>query len=83
MSWNYRVIRFEDPDGTNVLAIHEVYYDLDGETPIKYSENPAVILTQENESSWYEDLERELGRIREALDKPILNVKDFDKCSSG
>ena len=30
MSWNYRVMRFTDPDGTHVFAVHEVYYDTAG-----------------------------------------------------
>lgn len=30
MTWNYRVMRTTDPDGTHVFAIHEVYYDAGG-----------------------------------------------------
>ena len=27
MSWEYRVMRYTDPDGSFDFAIHEVYYD--------------------------------------------------------
>ena len=31
MTWNYRVIKRTYPDGTEIFAIHEVYYNEDGE----------------------------------------------------
>ena len=30
MSWNHRVLRTTEPDGSHVFAIHEVYYHDDG-----------------------------------------------------
>lgn len=27
MSWNYRIVRTQDPDGSPLYAIHEAYYD--------------------------------------------------------
>jgi len=79
MSWNYRVIRHEEPDGSTALAIHEVYYDLDGETPIKYGENPAVIIGEG--AGKIDGLKWQLDMMRDALESPILDEKDFE-CSS-
>ena len=30
MTWNYRVVRSKDVDGSDIYALHECYYDKDG-----------------------------------------------------
>ncbi len=30
MSWNHRIVRRKDPDGTLTFAVHEAYYDSEG-----------------------------------------------------
>jgi hypothetical protein len=74
MSWNYRVMRRVDPDGTDWFAIHEVYYDAAG-NPDGYTENPVDVSGDSLEGlSWV------LDRMREALNKPILDEEECGKC---
>jgi hypothetical protein len=67
MSWNYRVIRGGDPGGV-YYAIHEVYYDADGE-PNGWCEADALADTRD-------DLFSVLERMNEAAKKPVLEVRE-------
>jgi hypothetical protein len=75
-SWNYRVIEF-----VTVLEtwreIREVHYD--SGVPVGYSAVPADV-------SWFpNDVDNDstpiaiLDRMREALSKPVLTAKDFER----
>jgi hypothetical protein len=73
MSWDYRVVRHIDKDDVS-YAIHEAYYD-DEANPDK-----ATSITQcaiDPTGATLEELQEELAHIRLALDKPVLNFKDF------
>jgi hypothetical protein len=68
MSWNYRVLKTADPDGTPVWAIHEVYYD----------EHGAVNGWTEN-SAWpsgetWDELHRDVAMYSRAFGLPPLDV---------
>lgn len=39
MTWDYRVMRTTDPDGTHVFAVYEVYYDENGSIEM-WTESP-------------------------------------------
>ena len=77
MYWNYRIILHKgvkicwdkNKNFPDTLAIHEVYYDEKGE-PTSWTENPIDISGQEN----IPDIEHLLDTIREALNKPILEI---------
>jgi hypothetical protein len=71
--WNYRVLEFATPDGEVWRAIHEVHYD-DGK-PVCYSVQPAVVLWDVEEGS--DAPAAILERMREAVSKPVLTVRDF------
>ena len=71
MSWNYRVIEFDDPDEGAWVAIHEVYYDEDG-NPDSYSEDPAIAMSTNRSLVWL------LDQFREALSKEVLFERDFE-----
>ena len=66
MTWNHRVLRYED--GT--LGIHEVYYDA-GE-PWSCTESPAAA---EGDSA--EELIETLTRMVACIAEPVLNYEDF------
>jgi hypothetical protein len=71
MSWNYRVLRHDTEFG-DVYAIHTVYYD-DGE--------PTACSVERVICGYYDDLrniEGDLEKLQEALEKPVLNYDDFD-----
>lgn len=75
-TWNYRAIRFEHGEDSHV-AIHEVHY-MDGR-PVAHGERAAPLMwfEQEGMATGF----RVLGRLREALDKPVLSEEDF--CQPG
>lgn len=65
MSWNYRVMEREGR-----FAIHEVYYDKNGEAN-GYTESPVYPA-----GTSVEELQEMLGKYQEALKKPILKYED-------
>jgi hypothetical protein len=77
MTWDYRVIEFVEMDGTPWQAIHEVHYD-DSGAPNGYGENPAVIQSSDA-AGCLVSLEWVLDRMREALAKPVLVERDFQR----
>ena len=72
MSWNHRVVRMRDADGTESLHVCEVYYR--DSVPVNHTER-AVGAVGEDLS----ELETALDRMRAALAKPILDERDFGK----
>ncbi len=73
MSWNYRVVRMRDPDGTESLHVCEVYYDKDG-APRSYTEHAAGAMGES-----LTEICESLDRMIACLDKPILDERDFKK----
>ena len=73
MTWNYRVIRHQDPSSESgaFLEIHEVYYD-DRGRPNGVTERGAS-LGSEN----IKGIKWVLGKMRKALKEPILDYEDF------
>lgn len=71
MSWNYRVIEHKNLDGTSWFAIHEVYYDKDG-NPEFCSEGPTSPHGEDMES-----ITTELEYMSAALTKPTLPYSYF------
>lgn len=69
-TWNYRVVETRHDDDV-CHSIREVHYEND--RPIAYSENPVTMVWEVDE----DDPRRMLGRMREALDKPVLRERDF------
>lgn len=68
MSWNYRIVKSADPDGTEVWAVHEVYYDSEGK-PEAWTERPSHPLGE----TWNE-LHRDFTHYQEAFTKRALDV---------
>lgn len=65
--WNYRVMIHPDVKGDEVYqAIHEVYYDDDGKVT-GWTDSPISV--------GGEDVAWVLDRMREALEKPVLDFK--------
>jgi beta-glucanase (GH16 family) len=80
VKWNYRVIEFVDPhDNEPWQAIHEVYYDVAG-LPNGYAENPAGVVSHDAGNN-KADLRWVLDRMREALSKPVLVQRDFERAA--
>lgn len=69
MGWNYRVMRHSGAQGQVWLAIHECYYDDQGEV-ISWTEDP-VMLSGES----VEEMRNDLIRMEQALDYPVIEVK--------
>ena len=73
MTWNHRVVRRPDPDGSEHFYIHEAYY------PSKNVEK-ADSITMEAigvHAESVEDLRWVLEKMLVALDKPVLEYDDF------
>jgi|GEM_PF-4128785 len=71
-TWNYRVMSFEHGEEA-WQAIHEVYYS--GGIPSAYTSTPAVVMWDTADGG--DAALRVLGRMREALLKPVLTESDF------
>jgi hypothetical protein len=67
--WNHRVMRHKK-EGKTWLAIHEVYYNDEGE-PHSWTEEPVSLAGE-----CIEDLREELKQILRCLDKPTLEYKN-------
>ena len=65
MSWDYRVMCRKHGDDES-YSIHEVFYD--GDTVINWTKEPSGITCES-----LDDVVVALDRMREALDKPILD----------
>lgn len=73
MTWNYRVIRHMEPDGSEYLAIHEVYYDAGGQ-PNGVTAEPADIGGES-----IEEMANVLVMMRKAIHAPIIPMQFFEK----
>jgi hypothetical protein len=73
MSCNYRVVEFADADGDRSLNILEIHYDDKGK-PNRCTVNKVAVV-----SETIEGMHRELNRMRDDLDKPIMKESDFEK----
>ena len=73
MTWNYRVVRRPDPDGTEHFYIHEAYYP-------NNTVEKADSITMEAIGVHAEDIEGlrwVLEKMLACLDKPVLEYDDF------
>lgn len=74
MTWNYRVVMFNDEDNEPFYEIKEVYYNEDNE-PEYYGD--AVIAGNTIEEMW-----DEMARFEDALKREAINGKVFHKESN-
>tara|TARA_E500000331_G_C16916409_1_gene565734 strand:- start:329 stop:580 length:252 start_codon:yes stop_codon:yes gene_type:complete len=71
MTWNYRIVSEEAPDGELFYQIYEVYYD--EEKIIGMTEAPCKPYGDD-----VEDLRSNLKQMLQALDRPILQMDALD-----
>lgn len=69
MSWNHRVMRTTQPDGTFAFAIHEVYYDDDGAI-LAWTETPPTPC-----GATLKELQDDLLRFEGAFTRHMLDVR--------
>jgi len=71
VSWNYRVIRFDEA-GEPIYQIHECHYSRKGETiPTQWTEEPAHLISEtRNGLLW------SLSMMAEAVSHPVLEIHD-------
>ena len=85
MSWNYRIIYHkaekmkEHPEiqFEEYLAVHEVYYDEDG-NPNSIAKEPIMVAGEEGKDSLL-SIKWTLEKITEAMNKPILNYDNLEE----
>jgi len=68
--WNYRIIRTLQ-NGEAHFNIHEVYYDVEGKGEHLWTENPISV-----GGETIEDLSKTLDYMKQALQRPILEIVD-------
>lgn len=73
--WNYRVIEYTDDDGEVIQSIHSVHYRDD--VPEFYSEMPVEMWSCDGVGGDVCGLAWMLDKMREALEKPVLRLEDF------
>jgi len=77
MHWNHRVIRHKNDKKLSDIseeywyAIHEVHYD-DQEEPVSCTSDPIQIIQEDLAA-----IKWEVDKIKEALEKPILDYEYF------
>lgn len=69
MSWNHRVLRTTDPDGTFGFAIHEVYYHDDGSIKA-WTEQPTSPFGET-----LKELQKDVTMFERAFTRHILDVR--------
>jgi hypothetical protein len=69
MTWNYRVVRFQEPGEEPLLELREVYY---GPTGGLKAHCKATL-----SGSTFKEMEEELHRMQAALRQPSLDAKHF------
>ncbi len=71
MTWNYRIVRYRDPESDTGIRyeVKEVYYDGQRE-PWAYCDASLV-------GDSIDELRKTLDQITTAMDKPILDNGDF------
>lgn len=71
MSWNYRVIRFDEECGP-VYEIYECYYSRKGETiPTRWTEEPAHLISETRNGLLFS-----LSMMAEAVSHPVLEIHE-------
>ena len=70
-TWNYRMIEHKNADGSSWFAIHEVYYEENG-NPIGCTEGPCSAHGEDTEA-----LITDMQYMMLALNKPVLLYSDF------
>jgi len=68
MSWNYRVMRSTEPDGTHVFAIHEVYYDDAGRV------NGWIADAAHPQGETFKELTHDLSNYQRAFSEHVLAI---------
>jgi len=69
MSWNYRVMRSTDPDGTFTFGIHEVYYDEKG-NPNAWTQRSVGV-----SGETFGELTRDFAHYQKAFTQPVLAIE--------
>ena len=72
MSWNYRVLRSDDVDGTPTYGIHEVYYE-NGKPSNATLRAVGVV------SDGRRELLLVLAAMAEAISKPVLDFHTYEE----
>jgi len=67
MSWNYRVMRSTNPDGTPVFAIHEMYYAEDGWAVTAWTENAS-----HPQGDSFKELTEDFTNYQAAFQRPVI-----------
>lgn len=70
MYWNYRIIRFQNPNGETYHEVHEVYYGKD-HIPHSWSASRNLLAFEK-----VEDIKGAYENIAKAFEKPVLEVVD-------
>lgn len=71
-TWNYRImVRIDKQTGEKIYAIHEVYYDQEG-NPESCTENPVSPMGETAD-----ELRDDLIHYNQALAKPVLRHEDL------
>ncbi len=76
MTWNYRVFRGADPDGSPWYEIREVHYDTERKVAA-WAESGAAPMGET-----FKELINDLAWVLAALDKPILDDKTGLECEA-
>ena len=70
VTWNHRVLRTDNTDGSDFFSVVEVFYNEDGSL-IGYSNASA-------NGETLDDVRQDLAWMLAALDKPVINRSEFD-----
>jgi hypothetical protein len=70
-TWNYRVVRKKESNGTRTYGIYEVYYSKNGKP--EFCSSCPITPTGDN----VRELKTSVIQMLKAFDKPVLKYEDF------
>lgn len=74
MSWNYRVIRRQYPDGLVIFAIHEVFYNEAGDNKRSVTAGPCWV-----QGETLAGLKKDMSYYKLAFGKPVLDYDTLEE----
>ena len=82
MTWNYRVVRSKDVDGSDIYALHECYYKKDGSID-GVTHRPVALYGFESVKDLVASLDMmlndaTLARLRRAMRHSVLSAEDIE-----
>lgn len=76
MTWNHRVVRYTEPEGTFSFGIHEAFYEDGCEKPHSISQDAEPVIAEGGN-----EMQQTLTWMQNALTKPLIDYETREEIS--